>query len=103
MLAMRADGPWLRLPALLRGAAKWQVAAALASVIGWVVVSPYLGFIATTTLMIWILILVAGGRLVPAALTALVMACLLYLVFGILLRVPLPFGAIERLDRKSVV
>ncbi|MDD9716310.1 tripartite tricarboxylate transporter TctB family protein [Dinoroseobacter sp. PD6] len=96
MLAMRADGPWLRLPALLRGAAKWQVTAALASVIGWVVVSPYLGFIATTTLMIWILILVAGGRLVPAALTALVMACLLYLVFGILLRVPLPFGAIER-------
>jgi hypothetical protein len=47
--------------------------------------------------MIWVLILLAGGRPLPAALTASVMACLLYMVFGVLLRVPLPFGAIERL------
>lgn len=97
MVAIRSDGPWVRLPDLLRGRARWQVAAALVAVIGWVIVSPFLGFIAATTLLIWALILVAGGRVIPAALTALVMAGLLYLVFGVLLRVPLPFGAIERL------
>ena len=97
MAAIRADGPWLRLPGLLRGRAKWQVAAALLAVIIWVLISPNLGFIAATALMIWVLILVAGGRFIPGAMTALVMAGLLYLVFGVLLRVPLPFGAIERL------
>ena len=97
MLVTRAEGPWMRVPDMLRGVAKWQVAAALAAVIGWVLISPYLGFIATTALMIWVLILLAGGRPLPAALTASVMACLLYMVFGVLLRVPLPFGAIERL------
>ena len=47
--------------------------------------------------MIWVLILLAGGRLLPAAVTASVMAYLLYLIFGVLLRVPLPLGEIERL------
>lgn len=97
MAVLRDEGPWVRLPDLLRGWAKWQVAAALLAVIIWVLVSPHLGFIAATALMIWVLILISGGRFVPAALTALVMAGLLYLVFGVLLRVPLPFGAIERL------
>jgi putative tricarboxylic transport membrane protein len=97
MVLTRTQQPWIRLPDLLRGRAKWQVAAALLAVIIWAVVSPRLGFIAATALMIWVLILVSGGRFIPAALTALVMAGLLYLVFGVLLRVPLPFGAIERL------
>lgn len=97
MVVIRTQEPWIRVPDLLRGRAKWQVAAALLAVVVWVVVSPLLGFIAATTLMIWALILVAGGRVIPAALTALVMAGLLYFVFGVLLRVPLPFGAIERL------
>jgi putative tricarboxylic transport membrane protein len=97
MLVTRAEGPWMRVPDMLRGVAKWQVAAALAAVIGWVLISPYLGFIATTALMIWVLILLAGGRLLPAAVTASVMAYLLYLIFGVLLRVPLPLGEIERL------
>ena len=97
MVVIRTQEPWIRVPDLLRGRAKWQVAAALLAVVVWVVVSPLLGFIAATTFMIWALILVAGGRVIPAALTALVMAGLLYFVFGVLLRVPLPFGAIERL------
>lgn len=96
LMISRAKGPWLRVPDLLRGTAKWQVAATLGAVIVWTVLSPYLGFIIATTLMIWALILLAGGRLVPAGLTAMFMACLLYAVFGVLLRVPLPFGAIER-------
>ena len=87
----------MRVPDILLGAAKWQVVAALAAVIGWVLISPYLGFIATSALMIWVLILLAGGRLLPAAVTASVMAYLLYLIFGVLLRVPLPLGEIERL------
>ena len=56
-----------------------------------------MGFITTTTLLIWALILIAGGRVFPAAATAMAMAVLLYVVFGLLLRVPLPFGPIERL------
>jgi putative tricarboxylic transport membrane protein len=97
MMVMRTEGPWMRVPDILLGAAKWQVVAALAAVIGWVLISPYLGFIATSALMIWVLILLAGGRLLPAAVTASVMAYLLYLIFGVLLRVPLPLGEIERL------
>ena len=97
MVAIRAKAPWIEVPDLLRGRAKWQVAAALLAVVIWVVASPYLGFIAATAVMIWILILVAGGRMIPAALIAMFMAGLLYLVFGVFLRVPLPFGAIERL------
>ena len=97
MLATRAEGPRLRVSDLLRGKAKWQTAAALMAAIGWVIASPYLGFVATTLLMIWVLIVVAGGRVIPAGITALILALLLFLVFGVLLRVPLPFGVIERL------
>lgn len=82
---------------MLRGRAAGQVSAVLVAVVGWVFLSPFLGFIATTTLLITALVLLAGGRLIPATLTAVAMAGLLYLVFGVLLRVPLPFGIIERL------
>lgn len=92
-----APGPWMHWPDILRGQAAGQVAAALVAVIVWTVLAPYAGFIATTTLLIWALILIAGGRVLPAAATAVGMAVLLYGVFGLLLRVPLPFGPVERL------
>lgn len=97
MMPRASVGPWLRRPDILRGRAGMQVAAALVAVIGWTFVAPHLGFIATTTLLIWALVLIAGGRIIPAGCTALGMAVLLYIVFGLLLRVPLPFGPIERL------
>jgi len=97
LATMPAGGPWLRWPDLLRGRAKWQVAAALLAVIAWVLLAPSLGFVATTFLLIWGLILVSGGRPLAAAVTALVMAAVLYAVFAVLLRVPLPLGAVERL------
>lgn len=91
------SAPWLRRPDILRGRAGLQVAAALIAVIAWTFVAPRIGFIPTTALLIWALILIAGGRIFPAAVTALAMALLLYVVFGLLLRVPLPFGPVERL------
>ena len=97
MLPRASIEPWLRRPDILRGRAGLQVAAALIAVIAWTLVAPQIGFIPTTTLLIWALVLMAGGRIIPAAGTALGMALLLYIVFGLLLRVPLPFGPIERL------
>jgi len=95
LILTSARGALVSLSEMLRGRAAWQVLAVFVAVVGWIFLSPLLGFIATTTLLITLLVLLAGGRLIPAALTAVAMAVLLYIVFGILLRVPLPFGIIE--------
>ena len=97
LIISAARVPWLLVSDLLRGRAALQVACTLVAVIGWVLVSPVLGFIPATALIVFGLILVAGGRLLPAACTAVGTALLLYAVFGLLLRVPLPYGVIERL------
>lgn len=97
LLFRTCPAPWLKLPQLLTGRGKWTVPAALLAVVAWVVVVPALGFIATTAVMIALLILVAGGRLLPAAATGAGVAFLLHGIFGLLLRVPLPPGLIERL------
>lgn len=88
---------WVVIPDMLRGRALMQVVLVFAAVIVWVVVSPVLGFLATTSGLIFALIMLSGGRFVPAALTGIGMAGVLYAVFALLLRVPLPFGAIERM------
>lgn len=90
-----SGGALLRISKILKGRSGLRVAAVLASVIGWVVVSPLLGFIVTTTLLIAALAVLAGGRVVPSAATGLGMAVVLFLIFGQLLRVPLPLSALE--------
>ncbi|WP_428929213.1 tripartite tricarboxylate transporter TctB family protein [Marinibacterium sp. SX1] len=92
-----ARGQLVRVGDMLRGSSGMKVAAILAAVIGWVLISPLLGFILTTALLIAGLAVMAGGRLWPSAATGLGMAVVLYLIFGELLRVPLPLGLIERI------
>ncbi|MEM6383957.1 MAG: tripartite tricarboxylate transporter TctB family protein [Pseudomonadota bacterium] len=96
-LAMaRTDTPWLAVSQMVQGAQGLKVASVFVAVLLWVFISPHLGFIATTALMITGLIVIAGGRVLSAALTGLGVAVLLHLIFSVLLRVPLPFGLVER-------
>ena len=96
MILTGKSGAWLQLSDMVRGKAGLQVLSALLAVIAWVIISPHTGFIAATLVLIFVLILIAGGRVLPALATAAFMASLLYLIFGVMLRVPLPLGVIER-------
>ena len=74
-----------------------RIVALLASVPFWVLVSPVLGFIATTFLLMTALTMLAGGKMIPAVTSGLGLSLLLFLIFGQLLRVPLPYGLLDRL------
>lgn len=63
----------------------------------WITLAPEIGFIATTFFLILALILILGGRLTAGIGVAAGLAFLLYCVFAVLLRVPLPHGVVERL------
>ena len=97
LIIFATRSPWVRVSDMLRGRAALQVACTLAAVIFWVVVSPAVGFVPGTALVVFGLVLVAGGRVLPAVGTAIGAALLLYVIFGVLLRVPLPYGIVERL------
>ncbi len=84
-------------PVILRGKSGLQVALVLISVLIWVWLAPLLGFMLTTALIVFTQIVVAGGRVLIASLSASVVSLLLYLIFAVALRVPLPIGIIERL------
>lgn len=81
----------------LTGRAGLRSVALFASVPFWVLVSPVLGFIATTFLMMTALTMLAGAKILPAVTSGLGLSFLLFLIFGQLLRVPLPYGLLERL------
>jgi putative tricarboxylic transport membrane protein len=87
--------PLVQLSPLLRGQAAARCAAVVAAVVGWLWLAPQAGFLLSTGALIAGLALVAGARVVPAVLTAVAMAAVLFVVFGSLLRVPLPRGLIE--------
>ena len=68
--------------------------AVLGCVIFWLLVVQSLGFLLTTALVVGVLAVVLGASLLPAAAVAVGLPILLHLVFGTLLRVPLPRGLI---------
>lgn len=80
---------WMKGPLVFRG-----LSVVAASFI-WLLASDFLGFILSTSLLIFGLSLVAGGRVLTAALVGLGMTSVLYIIFGNVLRVPLPHGFIE--------
>lgn len=80
---------WMKGPLLFRG-----LSVVLASFI-WLFASDFLGFILTTTLLIFGISLAAGGKAHIAILVGVGMTSILYIVFGSILRVPLPHGIIE--------
>lgn len=80
---------WMKGPLIFRG-----LSVVLASFL-WLLASDFLGFILSTTLLIFGISLAAGGKPYIAALVGLGMTTILYIVFGSILRVPLPHGIIE--------
>lgn len=95
LLVVAKQGRLIHIGDMLRGRSCFQVLAVLCSVILWVYLSPVLGFVATTAILIASLALVAGGRLIPSITIGSGMAIILFFVFSQLLRVPLPSGFIE--------
>ncbi|MEY8880255.1 tripartite tricarboxylate transporter TctB family protein [Donghicola sp. XS_ASV15] len=94
-VATAANGPMVRVGEVLKGRSGLKIATVLAAVIGWVFITPILGFILNTALLIAALAFLAGGKPFPSVATGLAMAVLLFLIFGQLLRVPLPMGVVE--------
>jgi hypothetical protein len=82
---------------MLRGWAGIQVAVVFVCVIAWVWLAPLFGFILTTAVLIFALIVLSGGRIITGCLTATAVTLLLFLIFAVLLRVPLPRGYVEQL------
>lgn len=66
-----------------------------ASVIFWLLTVNSLGFLLTTMIVALVLSVALGARVLPALVTAVGLSAMLYLIFGVLLRVPLPRGMIE--------
>ncbi|NIA72074.1 tripartite tricarboxylate transporter TctB family protein [Pelagibius litoralis] len=87
--------PWFTLPDWMRSRRGLRAAALLAGGIAWVLLGPSLGFILTTFLLILALILLAGGRVLIGLGVAVGLTLLLHVIFGVLLRIPLPFGVVE--------
>ena len=98
LLALRAPrGPWLALPAWTSSARpRAAFAAVLAGLLAYVLAADWLGFHLTGLLLlaVWTRMLGASWRLaLPVAVLATV---LIHLAFYKLLRIPLPWGILER-------
>jgi putative tricarboxylic transport membrane protein len=98
LLALRAPrGPWLALPAWMASARpRAAFSAVLAGLLAYVLVADRLGFHLTglVLLLLWTRMLGAAWRLaLPVALLATVV---IHLAFYKLLRIPLPWGILER-------
>ena len=94
VLAARDRGPWIRIAPELRSRDAFLKLGVLAAVVFWLLTVQMLGFLLTTTL---VLSVAMGARPLPATGVAAGLAALLWLVFGMVLRVPLPRGLIEGL------
>lgn len=87
--------PVLRLADWLRSRRAFAALAMPAGVVLWLLAVPEFGFLATSWVVLSGLMIVLGAAAVRAVTVALVATCLLFLVFSMLLRVPLPRGVIE--------
>jgi len=96
-LFAKGGGTRIALPGGMKGRSAFSGIAVLAAAVFWLLTAPHLGFMATTFLTMAALMLLAGGRLVTSLFISAGMTLLLHLVFGNLLRVPLPYGFLESL------
>ncbi|MGI9420059.1 MAG: tripartite tricarboxylate transporter TctB family protein [Geminicoccaceae bacterium] len=96
-LSAKGGGPWIALPDWMRGRSAFSGIAVLAAGIFWLLTAPLLGFMATTFLTMAALMFLAGGRPLTSLLISAGMTALLHLIFAVLLRVPLPYGLLEKL------
>lgn len=91
------SSPIMTLPTWIRGSAAYRASAVVLVTVLWLAVAAHLGFLLSTSLIIFGLSIVAGGRVAIALGVAVTMSALLYAIFGIILRIPLPRGVIEAL------
>ena len=84
-------GPWLRRPALVT-----NFLAVCAALVFYVVAADPLGFIVTSIVFLGVLLLKFGVRVAVALPVAIVATLLMHTLFYKVLRVPLPWGVLER-------
>ena len=94
-LALAAQG-WLGRAAARDPAAPplltWFAVGIVAAIAGAIVLMPLLGFLIGGTLFSIVIVLVSGGRLLPALIFSPLATGTIYLLFNTVLRVPLPRG-----------
>ena len=84
-------GPWLRRPALVT-----NFLAVCAALVFYVVAADPLGFVIASIVFLGVLLLKFGVRTMVALPVAIVATLLMHTLFYKLLRVPLPWGVLER-------
>ncbi|PID55842.1 hypothetical protein CSB45_14120 [candidate division KSB3 bacterium] len=93
----RDPRPILRIPAWLQSRrSAINVLLVLAGLVVFIAVADTLGFCATAFILLAGLQMRLGAKVLPALIIALAATALFYLVFTMLLRVPLPYGIIEQ-------
>lgn len=90
-----AAGPAFTRPAWVKGQAVARIIAVLTASLVWLVLVNTLGFLLTTGLLVTTVSVIAGGRLPVSLGVGIVATGVLYTVFALLLRVPLPRGLLE--------
>jgi putative tricarboxylic transport membrane protein len=92
-LRQRAEAPWFRIADWVRSS---QHVGAFAAIVGGVVAyilwADDVGFLLLAPVLLFVWLAVLGVRALPAALTAVIVACAIWFAFYKLLRVPLPWG-----------
>jgi len=84
-------GPWLRRPALVT-----NFLAVCAALVFYVVAADPLGFVITSIVFLGVLLLKFGVRVAVALPVAIVSTLVMHTLFYKVLRVPLPWGVLER-------
>lgn len=82
----------------LNGSAVVRGAVCVAVLLGYALLFEPLGFILSTALAVFALGLLFTGRVLPCALTGVLLGVVLYSLFDLLLDVPLPLGALRLLE-----
>ena len=89
------SGPAFTWPDWVKGPAVVRIFSVLGLSLAWLFTVDSLGFLLATGLLISVVSVVAGGRLLVALGVGVVATAVLYTVFALLLRVPLPRGVLE--------
>ncbi|MEM8569670.1 MAG: tripartite tricarboxylate transporter TctB family protein [Pseudomonadota bacterium] len=96
LIVTSPGGPHVSLPTWVRTVERLRAAAIPIAGLLWVLAAPMFGFLLTTFVMIFALSMIAGGRLLTSLGVAAGVSAVLHVIFSSVLRIPLPFGVIER-------
>ncbi len=88
--------PWLSLPDWFSDRRAIRAAAFCVAGVAFILFAESIGFILSAFILLLALMLMMGARFAVAIASSIAATAVLHLVFVVLLRVPLPFGVIER-------